>query len=80
MAKKEEYFIFIDKKKLKAGLENSSKIIGSIRKLVDENIIINNKVVKYATLFNMLGSHKYFDNDDYYIKKTKLERSKMINL
>ena len=79
MNNKEEYFIFIDKKKLIASEENAGKIIGSVRKLVEEKIVIKNKVLKYDTLFKLLGSDKYFDNDDYYIKRTKLKRSKVVN-
>jgi len=76
---KEEYFIFVDKRKLIKGEANSGAIYGSIREMAKEKIIINNKEIKYATLFNLLGSEKYFNNDDYYIKKTKLQRSKMVN-
>ena len=79
MNNKEEYYIFIDKKKLIASKENAGKIIGSVRKLVEEKIVIKNKVLKYDTLFKLLGSDKYFDNDDYYIKRTKLKRSKVVN-
>ena len=79
MNNKEEYFIFIDKKKLMATEENAGKIIGSVRKLAEEKIVINGKEIKYDTLFKLLGSDKYFDNEDYYIKRTKLKRSKVQN-
>jgi len=77
--KTEEHFMFVNKKRLIAGESNPGAIYGSIREMVKENIVINNKVIKYATLFNLLGNEKYFNNEDYYIKKTEVQRSKMQN-
>jgi len=77
--KEQMFFTFVNKKRLIAGEENPCMVYGSIREMTKENIIINNKVIRYATLFNLLGDNKYFNNEDYYIKKVKLERSKMIN-
>jgi len=77
--KTEEHFIFVDKRKLIKGEANPGAIYGSIKEMVKEGIVINGKVVKYATLFNLLGNEKYFNNEDYYIKKTEVQRSKMQN-
>ena len=71
-----KHYIFIDKKRLMAGKVTPSKIIGSMRKLLDEQIVVNNKIVTYDVLIKLLGKEKYFNNDDYYIKRTEIERKK----
>jgi|AntAceMinimDraft_17_1070374.scaffolds.fasta_scaffold63791_3 hypothetical protein len=93
MQNKEEFYIFINKQKLKAGEQNASNIYGSLTKLVKSERIVIEKtdnrftdkksvktLAKYQDMIDMLGDKKYLNTDDYYIKKTKLQRSKMQNL
>ena len=91
MSDKREHYIFIDKKKLMAAEEGASDIYGNIKEMCRRQKILINirergkldvwrmKEIKYDTLYKLLGKDKYFDNEDYYIKRVKLKRSKVIN-
>ena len=70
------HYIFIDKKRLIAGQKNASKIIGSIKELVRQNILINDKIINYDSLCKLLGEKKYYNDSNYYIRRTIIERSK----
>ena len=74
---KESYYIFINKNELVKGEVNAGRIYGSIKEMVEEKIIIKNKELNYDALKYLLRNDKYFNNSDYYIKKTMLKRSKM---
>ena len=74
-----QHYIFIDKKRLIAGEKNASKIVGSMMQLLEQNIVLNGTVINYDKLIKLLGKEKYFSNEDYYIKKTEIERKKRNN-
>lgn len=72
----ERHYVFIDKRKLIAEQDNPGKIIGSIKELVRQNILINGKIINYDSLYKLLGKKKYYNDENYYIKRAVIERSK----
>jgi hypothetical protein len=72
-----EHFVLINKKLLNTDSKKAVQIFGSIKELSKENLKINNRIIKYDTLFKLLGENKYFNNDDYLIRKSLVQRSKM---
>ena len=72
-------YIFIDKRKLVKGEFAAGKIIGSMKQLLNEEIVLNGTIINYDKLIEILGKEKYFNNSDYYIKRTEIERKKRNN-
>jgi len=54
----------------------AGKIIGSMKQLLNEEIVLNGTIINYDKLIEILGKEKYFNNSDYYIKRTEIERKK----
>ena len=74
-----KHYIFIDKKRLIAGKKNASKIVGSMKQLLEQDIVLNGTIINYDKLIKLLGKEKYYNDENYYIKRTEIERKKRNN-
>lgn len=74
--KLKQYYIFVDKRKLEISPFKAVKIIGSITQLVRQNISIGRDVVNYTTLQRLLSKCKFYNDENYLIKRCTVETSK----
>jgi hypothetical protein len=70
-----KHWVFIEKRKMSEDI-NATKIFGSIKEMLSQNIKINDKILNYGELRYRLVDTRYFQNDDYLIKECEVLRSK----
>ena len=71
----EKHWVLIERLKLDTDL-NALHIFGSIQKMVDFGIVVNDKRLSYAALQPRLKKNRYWRTDKYIIKECEIERSR----
>ena len=68
-------YVLIDKEKLITEPFNAIKLFGSITALSKENLVLNGLEMNDTHLYRKLGKKKFYENEDYIIKRCDLIRS-----